>query len=67
MEVEIRNTGNSADDIQAELFAFVDGVEKAGSLLSVGGWGVLLLDEARATNVGPWETGLIRMQISSPK
>ena len=66
VEFEIRNTGNSADDIQAELFAFVDGVEKAGSLLSVDGWGVLLLDEARATNVGPWETGLIRMQISSP-
>ena len=28
VEVEIRNTGNSADDVQTELFAFVDGVRR---------------------------------------
>ena len=66
LDIEVRNTGNSIDDIGVELFSSNDGVEQIGSLISIDGWGVILLDESMATGVDPWSTGRIRMQISAP-
>ena len=42
LDIELRNTGNSVDDIRAELFSNNDGVEQIGSLISIDGWGVIL-------------------------
>ena len=66
LDIELRNTGNSVDDIRAELFSNNDGVEQIGSLISIDGWGVILLDDSLAAGVDPWSTGRIRMQISTP-
>ncbi len=66
LDVEVKNMGNSVDDIRAELFSSHDGVEQIGSLISMDGWGVILLDDSLAVGVDPWSTGRIRMQISTP-
>tara|TARA_B100001121_G_scaffold25644_1_gene19821 strand:+ start:12359 stop:14959 length:2601 start_codon:yes stop_codon:yes gene_type:complete len=66
LDIELRNTGNSVDDIRVELFSNNDGVEQIGSLISIDGWGVILLDDSLAAGVDPWSTGRIRMQISTP-
>ena len=39
LDIELKNTGNSVDDIRAELFSNNNGVEQIGSLISIDGWG----------------------------